>query len=73
MLKLGEKLPNGAVVLDQRGGYVLCYWEGKAEPFVVWWLLNDDGPEVVSGWYTRDVVAAAQHFEKVAGKYENTH
>lgn len=64
-MKFGDRLNNGATVLERRGDFVLCYWPGREEPYVVWRLTNEG--DTISGYYTRDIVLAAKHLEEVGG------
>ena len=42
MLELGDKLPNGATFIAQRGNVVLAYWEKNIGPeFITWRTYRD--------------------------------
>lgn len=62
----GDRLPNGAIVIAQRGDAVLALRRGYTyEPFVTW-AIGPDG-HTFSGHYFNDLTEAVADFNTRAG------
>lgn len=58
----GDKLPNGAIVLQMRGDTVLALYRGNWQPWVTWRL--DDDHNAYLGHYFATLAHAMADFEK---------
>jgi len=67
MRKPGEKLSNGAVVLDQREDVVLAIWVGRAMPFVTW-RIDENGGCFWGEYHTTLEAAWTEYQERVAAR-----
>ncbi len=68
MTQIGQKLPNGAIVLATRpasGNYdlVLAFHPGSDDPFITWKVQPETG-EAHWGTYRNDIVEAVQDYQE---------
>lgn len=66
--ELGDRLPNKAIVISQRGNYVFAYWPIRSE-FVVWYIAQPSGYTCLGHYFSADRFdQAVLRFENLSGE-----
>ena len=78
MIQIGDKLPNGATVLDlgyrrnhvgEKKNYVLCFTSSSAvTPFVSWFVDINDPSSTSIGHYSKTLEECFSDFKERLGK-----
>ena len=78
MIQVGDKLPNGATVLDigyrcnhvgEKKHYVLCFTcSGAVTPFVSWFVNINDPSSTSIGHYSKTLEECFSDFKKRLGE-----
>ncbi len=69
-MKIGNKLKNGALVINFNSKYVLAYCNGAAQPWVIW-QYNTEKQGMYWGNYFREFFSAVKQYEKLVNKSIN--
>lgn len=67
-VKIGQKLPNGAIVIDHKfkgvDEYVLCLWPDSGQAPYVHWYINPNNLDTIWGQYFSSLSDAVATFER---------
>jgi hypothetical protein len=66
-MKFGDRLRNGATVIQHEGDVVLAHWEGERTPWITW-MTDPEGRDTYWGHYHKDLDAALKDYNERLGK-----